>query len=45
MRIDTELLAWRTPVHAIRYQPTGLTVRRFVDLGRTESMMCHLGLR
>jgi len=40
MRVETELPTRRSPAFAIRYQHSGLTARRFVDLGRTESMMC-----
>jgi hypothetical protein len=45
MRIASESLAGRWPVLATRYQPSGLTERRFVDFGRTESMMCHFMTR
>jgi hypothetical protein len=41
MRIDSESPAGRRPALATRFQPSWLTARRFVDLGRTESMMCH----
>jgi hypothetical protein len=41
MRIDSELPAGLWLAAATRCQPTGLTARRFVDLGRTESMMCQ----
>ena len=41
MRIESELLAGRWPALATRCQPSWLTARRFVDFGRTESMMCH----
>lgn len=45
MRIASELLAGRWPALATRYQPSWLTERRFVDFGRTESMMCHVMAR
>ncbi len=41
MRIDSELQAGRWPALATRWSPSWLTERRFVDFGRTESMMCH----
>jgi hypothetical protein len=41
MRIDSELPAGRWPAVVTPCQPAWLTARRFVDLGRTESMMCH----
>ncbi len=32
--------AWLEPARTAKREPSGLTARRFVDLGRTESMMC-----
>ena len=45
MRIDSESLTGHRPVLATRYRPSWLTARRFVDFGRTESMMCHFMTR
>ncbi len=45
MRIAPESLrAWpllARPALSLARRTLGLTARRFVDLGRTESMMCH----
>jgi hypothetical protein len=42
MRVHPVLAAaWRQPARAALWAPSGLTARRFVDLGRTKSMMCH----
>ena len=42
MRILSVLAdGWLLPARTARREPSGLTARRFVDLGRTESMMCH----
>jgi hypothetical protein len=32
---------WLRPARVAKCEPSGLTARRFVDLGRTESMICH----
>jgi hypothetical protein len=40
MRVDTGTPTRLWPALATRLQHSGLTARRFVDLGRTESMMC-----
>ena len=46
MRIAPESFrAWPPPAQPAlspARRTLGLTARRFVDLGRTESMMCHL---
>jgi hypothetical protein len=46
VRIAPESLsAWPRPARPAispARRTLGLTARRFVDLGRTESMMCHL---
>ncbi|HET9872278.1 MAG TPA: hypothetical protein VFP89_06755 [Propionibacteriaceae bacterium] len=31
---------WLRPARVAKREPSGLTARRFVDLGRTKSMIC-----
>ena len=40
MQIGTGLPSWHAQGGAVRCRLLGLTARRFLDLGRTESMMC-----
>jgi hypothetical protein len=43
MRISSVSAAgWLQPARMAKREPSGLTARRFVDLGRTESMTCPL---